>query len=57
MATYVKLNEEVEGPFSDEEIKSQFDEGRFTLDTPAWKEGMKSWKTVGHYFTDLVARA
>ena len=47
MATFVKLSEKVEGPFSDEEIRSNFDQGLIMLDTPAWKEGMGTWQP-GH---------
>ena len=46
MSTYVKRNDQVEGPFTDAEMQQKLSRGAITPQTPAWRVGMPQWKTV-----------
>ncbi|MEW6156679.1 MAG: GYF domain-containing protein [Verrucomicrobiota bacterium] len=46
MSTFIKRNDQVEGPFTDREIRERIQRGLITPQSPAWKMGMPEWKTV-----------
>lgn len=46
MAIYVKVNDQVQGPLSEQEIRERLAKGALTPQSPAWKMGMPEWKTV-----------
>ena len=46
MSIYVRVEKQVEGPFTVAEIQSQLDQGWITPKTMAWRVGWSEWKTV-----------
>src|SRR6185436_2625068 len=46
MPTYVKVNGQVNGPFTDAEIRQRLAGGEFAAESPAWQMGMPDWTTV-----------
>ncbi len=54
MSTYVKINEQIKGPYQDYEIENQFRNGEVNVATPAWRMGMPEWTTVGKLFPNCV---
>ena len=54
MSTYVKINEQVKGPYQDYEIENQLRNGELTPSTPAWRMGLAEWTTAGALFPDVA---
>jgi hypothetical protein len=50
MPTYVKINDQVRGPFTDAEVRQKLSAGEITPQTPAWRVGMAEWTTVAAFF-------
>ncbi len=46
MSTFIKRHDQVEGPFTDAEIRQKLNQGLLTPQTPAWRVGMPQWKTI-----------
>jgi hypothetical protein len=50
MPTYIKINDQVLGPFTDAEIRQKLSAGEITAQLPAWRAGMAAWTTVAAFF-------
>jgi len=50
MPTYVKINDQVRGPFTDAEIRQKLSAGEISAQSPAWRVGMAEWTTVVAFF-------
>ena len=46
MSTYIKLNNAVQGPLTEVEIRQKLAAGDITTQTPAWRMGMAEWTTI-----------
>ena len=50
MPTYIKINDQVRGPFTDAEIRQKLSAGEISAQSPAWRVGMAEWTTVAAFF-------
>lgn len=60
MSFYLRINEQVEGPFTVGEVRSRLERNMITPQTPAWQVGWPAWQTVAEAlqpFTSLAAAA
>jgi len=54
MSTYLKINDQIKGPYKDWEVEMRIRNSEALPDTPAWRMGMPEWTTVGELFPNLV---
>lgn len=50
MPTYLKVNNQVRGPFTDAEIRQKLSAGEISAQSPAWRVGRAEWTTVAAFF-------
>jgi hypothetical protein len=49
MPTYIKINDQIRGPFTDAEVRQKISSGEISAQSPAWRVGMAEWTTVSAF--------